>query len=477
MRIVRCLSILLLLCLTLIPAALRAGPLAAPPLGDRWFSILMNDERTGFSHLSIDETPDGYRFQMDGSVKMTVLGFTRDASSRETYLVNRDLTLKSFSAEIKIDGSAMKVAGEVTHDAVRVSVESGGEKKAKTLKMKGRIYPPAAINLYPLMRGAKPGKVYKVQFFDTESIKVKEAEISVIGVESLPGGVEAIHMRNDLYSLVDNDVWVDMSGNTIMESVRDGLVVTRAEDKETANRFISEAALARKDLILDFSLVKPDRPIANPAAVKHLVVELSGFPANFPIMQGAGQKGERLDADRVRFTIERPLTGEKAKLESGQELKYLESTDRITADSPEIRAKSGEIIGDEKEPSRKVERLAGWVAARIEGAVTDSQSPLETLKERKGNCQSHARLYASLARAAGIPTRFVTGLVYGEKLGFVYHSWAESYVGEWAPVDPTFGQTPTDATHIKLLEGDSPDDMAPLAGIVGRIRAKINEQK
>ena len=94
-----------------------------------------------------------------------------------------------------------------------------------------------------------------------------------------------------------------------------------------------------------------------------------------------------------------------------------------------------------------VEKLNRWVAQTIREAVTDSQSPLETLESKVGNCQSHARLYTALARAAGIPTRFVSGLVYMPDQGFLYHSWAESFVGEWLAVDPTFGQLPADATH------------------------------
>ena len=124
-----------------------------------------------------------------------------------------------------------------------------------------------------------------------------------------------------------------------------------------------------------------------------------------------------------------------------------------------------------------MEKLTHWVATTVKGTVTDSQSPLETLESRSGNCQSHTRLYTSLARAAGIPTRFVSGLVYAPGQGFLYHSWAESFVGEWLAVDPTFGQVPVDASHIKLVEGDSPDDMSALAAVVGKLKAKVIEQK
>ncbi len=45
--------------------------------------------------------------------------------------------------------------------------------------------------------------------------------------------------------------------------------------------------------------------------------------------------------------------------------------------------------------------------------------------------------------------------------------------GLWLPVDPTFGQVGVDATHLKLLEGESTAELMPLVDIVGRIKAKI----
>ncbi len=153
--------------------------------------------------------------------------------------------------------------------------------------------------------------------------------------------------------------------------------------------------------------------------------------------------------------------------------KFLEATGRILSTDPGIIRRSQEILGNTASDRAAVEKLVNWVAAYVEDTITDSQTPLETLEKKTGNCQSHARLYVSLARSAGIPTRFVSGIVYAEGKGFLYHSWAESYVGFWLPVDPTFGEVPANATHIKLSEGDSPDDMAPLAGIIGKIKAHI----
>ena len=469
---------LIALLLILAPLSLLAADipkLAAPPLGERWFSINLNGERVGFAHLNISEAGDGYRIDADGSVKLRVMGFSREATTRESYLVGRDLAIRSFAEESRIDGSPLVLKGEVTPKGIRVAVESGSGKKERTLKFKGSVYPPQILNCYPLMKGAVAGKSYRLSMLDLESVKVTKVKIEVIGEETLPPETNTVHLKNDLYPVVDNDVWVDLKGNTVKESVRDDLVVTLAESEASARAFLADMALSKSDLVLDFSLVKVTPPLEHPEQLKKLSIEFTGIARDFPLLQGKGQQATRLADGKARFTMPNP--GFLAQPGEQSAPADLEPSPRIPSDSPDILAKKDEIVGSEREPSLVARLLMEWVAKEIKGTVTDNQSPVETLKSRSGNCQTHARLYAALARGAGIPTRFVSGLVYAPGQGFLFHSWAESYLnGIWVPVDPTFGELPANVTHIKFEEGDSPDDMGLLAGVIGRIQAKVVEQ-
>lgn len=469
------LRLLLAIFLVFLPLTCLAAPLpklAALPEGERWFSIRMGDERVGFGRLVITKTPEGYRIESQGSVKMRVMGFSREASSKETYLVAPDLSLRSFQAENRIDNSPVTVTGRIAEQGVKVVSESAGGRKERTLKSKGPLYPPHALNLFPLIQGTAVGKSHKIAIVDVEAVKVKQVKVEVVGEENL-GGTPAVHLRNNLYPMVDNDVWVDLKGNVLKESVRDDLVVTQAEDEATAKALLAEAALGRKDLVLDFSMIRVTPPLERPAELTRLSVEMAGVPAQLPLLQGERQQATRLSEGRVVFTMPNPAPkGDPAPAAAD-----LEPAERIPSDHPEIRAKAAEISGAEKDPERVARLLSDWVAREIKGAVTDSQSPLETLKSRTGNCQSHARLYTALARAREIPTRFVSGIVYqGE--GFLYHSWAESHLGgRWVPIDPTFGEFPANLTHIKLVEGESVEEMSSLASVIGRVKAKVVDKQ
>lgn len=454
--------------------AVQQPLLTAPPLGEQWFSITLNDERAGFARQSINRRPDGYEISVDSSVKLTVFGFSREAAIRETYRVNSEFALVSFVVEQTLDGSSMKLAGTAETGGISVTVENAGKSKTSLLKAKGPVYPGAVLNFYPLVKGFAPGRKYKIKTFDSEAQKIKDVVITAVGMETLPVFGEVCRIRNDLYSFVDNDIWIDRQGRTVRESVRDGLVVTEAEDAAASARFLSQTALAKKDLVLDFSLIKAAPPVRDAAALTRLEVAFEGWPSDMTLPEGEGQTAVLRSGTVLTVARTRSFAVAAQSLPAGEMQRYLDGTERIIPEHPEIRALKNTVLADIREQNEAVAALVRWTASNVEGAVTDSQSPVETLKSRKGNCQSHARLYASLARAAGIPTRFVSGLVWVADKGFLYHSWAESHVdGKWLAVDPTFGQIPADLTHIKMFEGDAPDDVAPLARIIGRLRAKI----
>ena len=81
---------------------------------------------------------------------------------------------------------------------------------------------------------------------------------------------------------------------------------------------------------------------------------------------------------------------------------------------------------------------------------------------KAGNCTDFHSLFMSMARAKGIPSRFVIGFPMSAERGTVtgYHCWAEFYVkGKgWIPVDPSEASKTTDATRRAYLFGNLDPD-------------------
>lgn len=468
----------LLLCSTLPVQAAAFAKIDAPPISERWFGIYVNSERVGFYRQRIDEAEDGYRIEGNGSVRMKVMSFSKEASMRETYLVSKTLVLRSFDVEQNVNASSSHVSGTVSGNAIHIKNEANGKTTDKILKLKGDVYPGPALNLYPLMRGVSAGSLYKIQIFDPEELKIKEVQITVLGEGKTVEGLPALKLRNNLYPFVNNDIWVDGHGNTLEESVREGLVTTKAEQPKALGAFISDWALAKKDLIYDFSLVRVNPPIKDPKNLSGLAIEIGYWNDAVPMLDGGGQQVEKRGNNRVMFK-----TGSLANAGSeSQQQKpvdaQLKPADKIESDAPEIMAQAKALATGVKSQEELARVLAFWTGDWLQDTIDDGGSALDSFKGKSGNCQTHARLYTALARAAGIPTKFVSGLVYLEGKGFLYHSWAESFIGDhWVSVDPTYKQLPADPTHIKLLEGHLPENMAPIIAIIGRIRITVIDSK
>ena len=103
-----------------------------------------------------------------------------------------------------------------------------------------------------------------------------------------------------------------------------------------------------------------------------------------------------------------------------------------------------------------MELLLDYVDIFIKDDYTsNSHSVYDVVKKKVGDCTEHALLFNTLARAAGIPSRELTGIINYEENKFALHAWNEVVInGYWYPVDPTWNYLVPPLTHIKfdLLE-------------------------
>jgi len=159
----------------------------------------------------------------------------------------------------------------------------------------------------------------------------------------------------------------------------------------------------------------------------------------------------------------------------GGDPRYLAATVTVPARDARIAATARDIARGSTAPQAQAEAILAWMGANVRPAPVDVFNALDVLDRREAECQGHAYLYTALARALGIPTRVVNGIVYSEDYrGFLYHTWTESVIaGRWVAIDPTFHEIPADATHVKLVEGETAADLGPLVDWVGRLQVKV----
>jgi len=483
---ISCLKYICYVCITIavsilwtVPAgAAQFSKLSKAPLSERWFGIYVDNERAGFYRQTVTETPEGYRMEGNSSVRIKVMGFSKESTMREVYFVGKGLALRSFDIEENVNGEVTRLIGMASDSVLRMRSEHNGKATGKQIKLKGELIPGPGLNLYPMMRGIAAGKTVKILTLDPEDVQVKEVKITVLGEEQTPDGQPALKLRNNLYPFVSNDIWMDGQGNTILESVRDGLVTTKAEDPKALAAYVASLIMARKDLISDFTMVRAVPALKNQEKLKGLSVEINGWNDALPLLQGSSQVMEKAGVGRIIVKTGAAVPASLLKIPAiptdTEQQNYVKPEEKIESDAPEIVEQAKTIARGKTGKNEIARALAAWTAEWLKDSIDNGGGALDSLTSRKGNCQTHARLYTALARAAGIPTRFVSGLVSLEGKGFLYHSWAESFVdGQWIDVDPTYNQAPADPTHLKLFEGHSPENLAPVITIVGKISIKV----
>ncbi len=96
--------------------------------------------------------------------------------------------------------------------------------------------------------------------------------------------------------------------------------------------------------------------------------------------------------------------------------------------------------------------------------ITDiGTSAEEAFRIGRGVCQDYAHILIALCHMAGIPARYVTGMLIGEGDS---HAWVEILMGDrWYAVDPTNDVIVTDS-HIKIGMGRDASDCMINRGIL-----------
>jgi hypothetical protein len=450
--------------------------LAAWPDREYWSGIVFNGRKIGFSHFALAPAATAGMFELryDAAFALRFLGFDKRLNVKSWDLVREDLDLVAFRYEYVIDGNALAVDGQRRGDAVEYTLRRGGEATPASIAVAGPLYPQAAIGFYPTLAGLAAGREFRFPVWSGELQKVVEVAQRVAAYEHSPlfeGAAFRVETTMEGYRV---ETWLAPSGAPLLEIAMNGILISGLEDEARARNYRASASLDKSEALVEFALVRPEKPVARPQAVTLLTVALAGAAAAVP--SDGRQQCTREGAETLCTLRSSPPASTSATASAAEgNPRDLASTLQVPARDPRIGALAREIAAGATDPRIQIDRIVAWLDANIRKSPVDAWTALDALDARAAECQGHAFLYAALARALGIPTRVVNGIVYFEEFGgFLYHAWAESLVaGRWLAVDPTLAMVPADATHLKLVEGESPAALAPLVDWVGRLKLRV----
>jgi hypothetical protein len=456
------------------PPAPRPRALADWPYRELWTGVVFNGAKIGFTRLSLAPAADAaqrWDIESEAAIRLRFLGIDKRVNLRSRDRVRADLTLERFEYAYDLDGSPLEVRGESDGRILRLQIRASGSGDDRQVTLERPLYPQSGLALLPVMDGLTTGRTSRFLVLQGETQEVVEAQQAIVAYERSPL-FEGTAFKIETRLLgIDTTTWVAPDGRPLFELALHGTMISALETESQAKRYLVAASLNKDEALIDFSLLKASQ-LEAPRRVSRLEIELAGVPPELSVPSDGLQTCTREDA-RLRCTVDRDaprISDEPARLKD-----FLLPTLAAPSTDGRIVALARSIAGDAGGPEERIGRILAWIEANISREAVDAFTAVDVLRERRAECQGHAYLFAALGRALGLPVRVVNGVVYSEPHGgFLYHTWNEAWIEGrgWHPVDPTFGQAHADATHLKLIEGESLLQLVPLVGMVGKARVE-----
>jgi len=417
-----------------------------------YLGIYLKGYKVGYTGSMVQPTETGYRIFSKTYMKMSPMGNqVNEVTSILKAEASKNYSLKKFYFDFVSGEHKLTSKGTVVGKKLMVDVYTEGKKRSMVLPLKYGFIPATLEGI------VETGKTGKFDYFDPSMQSMFEITIKKLGKEIIDS-VEAVKYSVRLTN-IDILFWVDMKGNLIKEESPIGLVMKRESEKEAKK-------LENKGFkLFESYAVGSGKYMETPRKVNMLKVVIGNVS-----LKGLSIQDDRqhLKGDTLIIRTTYPKSGYKIP---DSLRKFLSSTPFIPANDKEVINLANKIVGNSKNWDA-VKKIVDYLYINIKKVPTFSiPNALDVIHTKEGDCNEHAALFVALARSIGIPAKVNVGLVYvgGE---FYYHAWTSVYLGRWVDVDPTFGQTPADATHIKLEQGDFAHQ-AKLYQIIGRIKVKV----
>ena len=473
-------------------AALSLAP------GVNFYTLRLGERTVGQATSRLDTIPDGFALEDIMILDLPALGQTGSAVARTTVLLSPALVMESFSFSLDSEVGRFRADGVLGADStLEVTIDAGGSKQEVSYKL---AEPPIFSSVLPIriaMAGElEVGNTLRLPVFDPSTLSTRAVEIRILEHDTLvvadsasydpettrwsPARYDSIPAWKiaEIHGGVQVESWVDEDGRILSASSALGFTMEKTE-YELA-RQAQEDASGQTSLAIDEDVILSTAVRSNVdlgAVEEHDVlrfrltgVELSGFQ-----LDGGRQtlSGDTLTVHRENWDAVDPGFSLPYKLMDFRET--LEAEPLIQSDDPRIQEEARRAVGRWQ---RDAKMAAGILTTRVDRMLAKSvtfsvPSALQVLDSRQGDCNEHTVLYVAMARALGLPARTAVGLVYLNG-SFFYHAWPEVWLGEWVAVDPTFGQYPADAAHIRFVVGGLAQQVE-IIRLIGRLDIEVLE--
>jgi len=459
-------------------ARLAAAAMALNP-GTNFYTLTMGDRSVGQATSSLDTVPDGFLLQDFMSLELTALGQPGTAVARTNVRLSPSLLMESFEFSLDSDVGRYQASGTVEADTLlSVTIDSEGSSQTIEFRLPSPPVFSAIVPIRVAMSGElEVGNSVRMPVFDPSTLSTRTVEVRVLEYDTLivPDSVQRspdgrweaatydsipVWKIAEVFGGVSVESWIDDDGRIIEASSALGFSMRKTEYELAQQAQVDardlDVTTVDDDVILS-TAIQSNVDLSDAADYEEVRFLLSGVDLSGFDLDGGRQelRGDTLIVRRE--SMELAVPGYSLPYPRMDLREALQPEPLIQSADPRIIEMAEQITTRQaswrQNPSRVARELNSAVYNMLEKSITFSvPSALQVLETRRGDCNEHTVLYVAMARALGLPARTAVGLVFVNG-AFFYHAWPEVWLDEWVAVDPTFGDAPADAAHIRFVIG------------------------
>lgn len=479
-------------------ARLSAAARSLAP-GTNFYTLAMGGRAVGQASSRLDTLPDGFVLEDLMSLELPALGQTGTAVARTRVKLSPALVMEGFTFSLDSEVGRFEAEGVLGADTtLRVTIRSAGSEQNLSFRM---AQPPIFASVVPIRvaigEGLRVGQRIRLPVFDPTTLGTRTVEVRVLEHDTLvvpdsasldpatgrwsPARYDSIPAWRvaEVFGGIQVESWIDGDGRILRASSPLGFSMEKTE-YELARQAQDDARLVQgrvgpSDVILS-TAVRSNVDLDDVETYEELRFRLTGVDLAGFELEGGRQtlRGDTLIVRREDWDALAP----------GYELPYprmdlreaLEPEPLIQSDDPRIIRRAQEATARRsqwrQDPKQVARTLSASVHGMLEKSITFSvPNAVQVLETRQGDCNEHTVLYVAMARALGLPARTAVGLVYVDG-SFYYHAWPEVWLGTWVAVDPTLGQVPAGAAHLRFITGGLAQQVE-IVRLIGNLRIEV----
>jgi hypothetical protein len=459
------------------------------PAEDLWAEVKIAGQRSGYYHEKIERDEAG---EISTAIEM-VLVINRVGSKVEirTSAVSKESKsgqLVAIKSETSSSNQPTFMEVTISDGSLLIRTTSGGKSYDRKVPYTGELLGPEAGRRLALVGLKSPGDTLSYQTFIPELGSVTTITRKVIGIEQLlieGKQLSGLKVEDTAGSIPGKTaVWLDGTGRLlrqVQESPFGEIETTRTAQKMIQTEGSPVAALPKE--AYGRTLAHSNIRLPQERSIERIKIRITHRKPElgWPNLEADNQKVlEKTPAELV-LEIWRPVPKTKAlrpaKSTPGLAA-FLAPNALLQSDDPGVLGIVREIPGIDADLFRSSLALQKWTAENMQfdtGIAMASAS--EVARDRKGTCIGYSVLLGSLARAAGIPSRFKMGYVYVSGI-WGGHAWVEVLVGDdWIPIDAAaYSSGPADAARFSAFTSSLEEGISTQIGALMQLYGNLDIQ-